>query len=315
MPVGANPVDAPVGPVYLLEFSNHRMPPKESAMGLVFMLFASASFAAMSAMIKGLGTGIPLLELVFLRCVLAIPFFLIFVGLKKRPFMVTAKGVLLLRTLFGMTAMTGYFYALTHMPFAECIFLGRSQPLILALLAPFVLGERASTAAWGAIFSGLAGVALIMRPAMAWPAAAWVAIGAAAASAMAHLLVRRLNATDYPLVIVLNFTILTAFFTSFWVIPNFVAPSLLEWVLIAGVALFASTGQILMTLAYQRDRAPVVASASYASVVISIILGYFIWDEVPHPLAWLGGALIVAGGLILLHTRIHVTEPAAPAAT
>lgn len=280
-------------------------------MGLLLMLFASASFAVMSAMIKAVGAGIPLLQLVFLRCCLAIPFLLLFVVLKKRPFIVTAKGVLVLRTLFGMTAMTGYFYALTHMPFAECIFLGRSQPLILALLAPFVLGERASKAAWVAIFSGLAGVALIMRPAMAWPAAAWVAMGAATASAVAHLLVRRLNATDYPLVIVLNFTILTAFFTSFWVLPNFVALSSLEWVLIAGTALFASTGQLLMTLAYQRDRAPLVASASYASVVISVILGYLIWHEVPHPLAWLGGTLIVAGGLLLLQSRIHVTEPAA----
>jgi drug/metabolite transporter (DMT)-like permease len=288
---------------------------QEIFMGIIFMLLASACFATMSAMVKGVGTGISPLELVFLRCVLALPLFYLFVRLRKRPLWVRAKKVLLVRTLLGMAAMIGFFYALTHMPLAECIFIGRSQPLILTLMAPLVIGERAPKSAWFAIITGLIGVILIMKPAMAWPLAAWVALGAASFSAIAHLMVRRLNATDPPLVIVFNFTLLTSVFTSLWVLPRFVMPDPRQWIFIAGVALFASLGQFLMTLAYQRDRAPVVASASYTSVILSIIYGYFFWGEVPHPLAWIGGALIVAGGLLLLKARLHVTEPASPAAT
>jgi hypothetical protein len=37
------------------------------------------------------------------------------------------------------------------------------------------------------------------------------------------------------------------------------------------VALFASLGQLCMTLAYQHDRAPAVASASYTSVVLAVL--------------------------------------------
>jgi drug/metabolite transporter (DMT)-like permease len=284
-----------------------------TGLGILYMLLASAAFTTMSALVKAVGPEIPPLELVFLRCLLSIPILYLIVRHRQRPLIVQAKRVLLLRSIFGMVAMTGFFYALAHMPLAECIFIGRSQPLILSLFAPFVIGERAPLSAWIAILAGLTGVILIMKPAMAWPLAAWVALGAASASALAHLLVRRLNATDFPLVIVFNFTILTALFTSFWVLPHFVSPTPLQWMLSAGVALFASTGQLLMTLAYQKDRAPVVAAASYTSVILSVIYGYLFWNEIPPALAWVGGGLIVGGGLLLLRARLHITEPASTA--
>ncbi len=284
-------------------------------MGVLFMLLASACFATMSALIKGVGPGIPPLELVFLRCLLALPLLYLFVRLRRRPLWVRARKVLVIRTLFGMTAMLGFFYALLHMPLAECIFIGRSRPLILSLLAPVIIGERTPAVAWFATLTGLTGVALIMKPAMAWPLAAWVAFGAAAASAVSHLFVRRLSATDYPLVIVFNFTGLTALISALWVVPTFVPPSGRQWMLILGVAVFASLGQLLMTLAYQKDRAPVVAAASYTSVILSVVYGYFFWGETPHLLAWAGGALIVTGGLLLLKSRLHVSEPPSPAAT
>ncbi len=279
------------------------------------MLLASASFTTMSALVKAAGSSIPPVEMVFLRCVIASPIFYLFIRLRKRNPIIRAKKVLVWRTIFGLSAMAGFFYALTHMPLADTIFIGRSQPLILSLLAPLILGEHAPRSAWIAIGAGLCGVAVIMKPAMAWPIAAWVALGSAACSAMAHLLVRKLNATDTPMVIVFNFTVLSAILTSFVVIPTFVWPTPEQWIYVLGVAVFASFGQLLMTLAYQRDRAPVIASASYSSVILSVVYGYFFWDEIPHPLAWLGGALIVAGGLLLLKARWHASEPPSPAAT
>ena len=284
-------------------------------MGIVYMFLASACFATMSAFIKGIGQELPIPELVFLRCLLAIPFLMFIVHQRQRPYIVKAKKLVILRTIFGMTAMFCFFYALTHMPLAECILLGRTQPLLLALLSPFVIGEKAPFAAWIAIFTGICGVALIMQPQAAWSFVGWVAVAGAAAAAMAHLMVRRLNASDFPLTIVLNFTVLTCIISGIWVFPHFVMPSIRHWFFLLCVALFASLGQLFMTLAYQRDRAPAIASASYASVVLALFYGYFIWGEVPQTFTWIGGALIVSGGILLLKSRLHVNEPPSPAAT
>ena len=278
------------------------------------MLLASACFATMSAFVKGVGHSLPLPELVFLRCLLSLPVLVIIVGIRRRPFVVKARKLLLVRTLFGMSAMFCFFYGLTNMPLAECIFLGRTQPFLLALLAPFVVKEKAPLAAWIAIITGIGGVALIMQPEASWSFAGWVAMAGAGLSAMAHLMVRRLNATDAPLTIVLNFTVLTCIISGAWQAPQFIVPSMKQLLLMLGVALFASLGQLFMTLAYQHDRAPAVASASYASVVLAVVYGYLVWNEIPHHLTWLGGLLIVSGGILLLKSRLHVSEPPSPAA-
>ena len=284
-------------------------------MGILYMLLASGCFATMSAFIKAVGQSLPLPELVFLRCLLSLPVLFVIVRIRRRPLLVKAKKLLLLRTAFGMTAMSGFFFALTHLPLAECIFLGRTQPLIIALLAPIIIGEKTPVVSWFAILTGLAGVALILQPGVSWSIGAWVAVGAASASALAHILVRRLNATEYPLVIVFNFTALTCLLAGFWNLPYLVMPNQKQWFFLIGVAVFASLGQLCMTLAYQHDKAPAVASASYTSVVLAVIYGYFFWGEVPHPFTWLGGGFIVTGGVMLLKSRMHVNEPPSPAAT
>lgn len=279
---------------------------------MILMLMASACFATMAAMVKAMGPGVPLSQMVFLRCMLAVPVLFLVLRAQGLPVMVRARRTLVLRTALGMLAMHGFYYALTHMRLADCVFIGRAQPLLLALLAPVVIGEKTPRAAWVAILTGLAGVGLVMNPALNWSLAALVALGSATASAGAHLLVRRLNRTDPPLVIVFNFTVLCGLITAVWSLPGFAALSIRQWLLAAGVAVFASLGQTLMTFAYQRDRAPAVAAASYSSVILSVAYGYLFWGETPEPLAWLGGGLIVAGGVMLVRSRYTITEAAAP---
>jgi drug/metabolite transporter (DMT)-like permease len=78
-------------------------------MGVALMLLASASFATMAAMVKAICVDIPPTQLVFLRCVVAAPVFFFILIAQGRPVMVRATKVLALRTLFGMTAMHGFF--------------------------------------------------------------------------------------------------------------------------------------------------------------------------------------------------------------
>ena len=280
-------------------------------MGVLCMLLSSASFATMSAMVKALGGELPIVQLIFLRCLLPLPFFIWMIRAKGQPLVVDAKGVLFLRALFGGCAMACFYYALSNMPLAECIFLGRTQPLLLALLSPFIIGERAPRSAWLAIAAGLAGICFILQPAMAWPVAAWAALAGAFLASFAHLMVRRLNRTEQPLTIVFNFFVLTGLISGILSSTGGFKPvSGQQWLLVAGVALFASMGQFLLTLAYRYDRAPAVAAASYSSVILSVLYGYFFWQELPNQMAWLGGVLVVCGGVILGYSRIGKAEPA-----
>lgn len=276
--------------------------------GILLMLCASTCFVTMSTLVKGMGDSMPLTELMFLRSAMALPF--LFAALVKRgkPLVTKAWRILLLRSFFGAVAMFCFYYALTNMPLADCVFLGRTQPLLLALLAPFIVGERAPKEAWIAIFCGLGGSLFIMRPGLAWSAAAWVALLAAATSAIAHLLVKRLGRTDDPGVIVFNFTLILAAISGILCYRSFQQPSLQQWGMVAGISLFASGGQYLLTMAYRHDKAPIIAASSYASVVLSVVYGYFFWGEVPAPATWLGGACIVGGGIWLVYSRMRKSK-------
>ncbi len=54
-----------------------------------------------------------------------------------------------------------------------------------------------------------------------------------------------------------------------------------------------------------------MAASSYSSVLLSVLFGYLFWHEIPLPTAWLGGGLIVLGGLLLVRSRFRVSAPPA----
>ncbi|MBF0586375.1 DMT family transporter [Prosthecochloris sp. N3] len=273
-------------------------------MSVLLMIIASACFATMAALIKAIGPSLPIPEIIFFRSIIPLPFFIAILLLQKKKLIVSARRTLLLRALFGFLAMSGFYYALTHLPLAESVFLGRTQPLILAVLAPWIVNEKPTGPVWFAIGTGLFGIILIIQPSFGWLPAAWASIGAASASALAHLLVRKLNRTDDPQTIVTNFFMVSAILSGAWTSPQFVLPEGRLWLLLGGVALFSTFGQYLMTMAYRLDHAPVVAAASYSSIIFSIVYGFLFWQEIPPAPAWFGGALIIAGSFILIRSRV-----------
>jgi drug/metabolite transporter (DMT)-like permease len=273
------------------------------------MFVASACFVTMSALVKTLGQELPLSELMFLRCLIALPALFALLLKGGHPLVVHDWKTLLLRSLFGILAMFCFYYALTHMPLADCVFIGRTQPLILAFMAPLIVGEHAGKNVWVAISIGLVGTAIIINPRIAWSIASWVALAAAFLSALAHLMVRRLCRTDSSPVIVFNFTLLLCLVSGVAAFSSLIFPTPRQWLLLVGISCFASLGQSFLTRAYSLDRAPTVAAASYASVVLSIIYGYVFWGEIPLLSSVTGAFLIVLGGIYLMVSTLRIKEP------
>ena len=277
-------------------------------MAIAYMLASSACFVSMSALVKLLGDALPLPMLMLCRTLLALPFVYL-AAVRTGPVRIRARGDLWRRVVFGALAMYCFYYALTHMALASCVFLSRTQPLWLAFLAPFLTRERMPASGWLAIGCGLGGVALILRPEGGFEPAAAAALGGALTSALAHLYVRRLNRSDRPAVIVFHFTLRLAAISALLAIPVWTWPTAQQWPILAGVAALASTGQYLLTKAYRLDQAPVVSASSYSSIVLSLLYGFVFWREVPAPTAVLGGLLVAAGGTILVLARRGRAEP------
>jgi drug/metabolite transporter (DMT)-like permease len=272
------------------------------------MLASTIAFTGMTICVKLARDDLGAVEIMFWRGLLSIPLAMAFAwGVPWRPANVTAIA---LRCLFGFFSMVCFFWSARYLAVADQTFLSQLQPVLVALLAPLLLARSESAGRGGLAWTvlGLSGTLILLAPTFqVGSLAGLAALGGTAFSALAHLALRRATATDAPAAIVLWFQTavtgaslgtLVAWPGQVWSLP-----ALHLWPALAGVALFAVIGQVLMSNAYARDHAPRVAMAAYVSPVWAVIADVAIWGAVPGWHAWVGGALVVAAGLGLTFRR------------
>lgn len=171
---------------------------------------------------------------------------------------------------------------------------------------------------WLALGLGLAGTAVLLAPTLAVGSVhGLIAIVATVFSAGAHLCLRRLGETDSARAIVFWFQLGAA---SLAALASTLFGDGLSWPhgglwpLLALAAAGSTVGQLLVTRAYALDRAGLVAAASYAGPVWAVLADLVVFGVVPRLPVVAGGALVVAGGWLLIRSpRPPHEREAAPA--
>jgi len=277
------------------------------------MILATISFTAMVSLVKLARVELSSLEIVFWRSTVAVPLAMLLavpVGLRAR-----SPRLLALRAGLGFVTMVGYFTAAGGLPVADLTLITKLQPVIVAVMAPLLLGsgERAGGRVALVLLLGITGCALIVAPELrggGWYGA--VALAAAVTSACAHTCVRALGSTVHPYAQVFWFQlgVLVLAGGTLWLTAGLPVPDARLWPHLAGIGVFATVGQWLMTHAYRVDRAARVAAASYTAPLFALFVDLAIFSTPPGLPALGGGALIVLAGLLLLAQRADA--PVAP---
>jgi len=284
--------------------------------GALFMLGSAASFACMSALVKAIGAHIPSQEIVLARA--AVSLVLSFALLRRAhiPMLGHARGLLLLRGVFGFLGLSCVFAAVTRLPLAEATVLQYMHPTFTALLAWLFLREPAGPAVALASAVSLLGVAIVTQP--AWlvdalsftgadvaavgaldPLAVGLGLAGAFFSAAAYVTIRRLARTEHPLVIVLYFPLVTLPATLPTVLRDLVWPTPIEWLGLLAVGAAAQAGQVWLTRGLSTLPAARGTALSYVQVVFAALLGVLFFAE-PVRASTLLGALLVIGGTLAL---------------
>lgn len=193
--------------------------------------------------------------------------------------------------------------ALSLMPLADAVAFTFTSPLLIAALAPALLGERVGWRRWAAILVGFAGVVVMARPTPeAFRLVAFVALGAALMSALRDIVTRRISAVES--------TDLTLFYSTLATVVVGVAAALaFPWRMPAAddLALFVLLAALnggahfMLIEAYRWAEASAVAPFRYSALVWALLLGFFVWGDVPDAFLLVGAGLVVASGLYILH--------------
>ena len=273
--------------------------------GPLLMIGATAAFTLMVACVKLVRSDLDAIEVMWWRSFIGVPLVAV-VATQGGSLRIQRRGLLLLRALCGFGAMGCYFTATKGLSLADLSLIMRSQPMIVAIIAPLMLGvaERPHRKIWWAMLVGLAGCAVLLAPGLSlgntW--GLW-ALGAAAFAAVAHTLVRALGATERPAAVVFWFQLLVACFAFMVLVATRGAlpelPANQHWLPLVGVGVFAALGQWLMTRAYQADQAARVAAASYVGPLWAVLLDLLIFTTLPGWHALVGGSLIVGAGVVV----------------
>lgn len=284
--------------------------------GILLKLGAVTAFMVMASLVKATSETVPPGQAVFFRSFFAFPILFGWLALRSqlrtglkahRPVSHVWRG------LVGTSAMAFGFAGLGLLPLPEATALRFAQPIFVVVLAALMLGERIRLFRTTAVLVGLAGVIVVLSPRLGGFAdlsADRAALGAlfcllsAGLAALAHVFIRKMVATESTSAIVFWFTI-TSTVMSLLTLPfGWVWPSVEVAALLVMAGLCGGTGQILLTSAYRFAPASVVAPFDYASMLLALLIGYFIFSEVPTVPMLAGAAIVMAsGGAIIWRER------------
>ncbi|MEO1801050.1 MAG: DMT family transporter [Cyanobacteria bacterium J06629_2] len=272
--------------------------------GAFFIVASELSFALSAAIIKYASTDLPNQSIVFFRNLFGLAILLPLI-LRSKPGILKSDRLHLhlLRAVFGMAAMFSFFYALGQIPLGDSMLIKSTIPLIIPFMSAVWLGEEITSQIIIAGAIGFLGVFLILKPDGNTNWASLVALGSSFFAAMAFVTVRKLSATEPPLRIVAYFAIFGLIISSLPAIANWQTPTVGQCIMLFGVGLTTTIGQLLLTRGYQNAPAASVGIFTYTSVPFGTFLGWLIWQEVLDINSLFGAGLIILAGIIILRTK------------
>lgn len=268
--------------------------------GIRMMIWAGVTFAMMNVAVKLLPS-IPSSEIVFFRAMVSLVLSAYFVRRKRLPFFGNNKKVLLLRGVFGTTALMLFFYTLHVLPLASAMVIHYLSPIFTAVIAHFFLKERLRFNQLFFFLISFAGIVVMkgFDERLDW-LDVFAGVGAALLSGAAYNCIRKLKFSEDSQVIILYFPMVAFPITLGYTLlgPGWVTPNWSEFGLLMLIGVLTQIAQYFLTRAYQSEMANKVAAVSNLGVIYALLIGYFFFSETYSQ--WtIAGMLLVVAGVVL----------------
>jgi drug/metabolite transporter (DMT)-like permease len=288
---------------------------------LICVLTAVGFASTQDAVTKAMSGDYSAYETVIFRCIGSLPVLAVLWWMQGRPrFKTPMLGMVLLRGFILCTAYFGFVLAIAAMPIANAVAIYFTMPFFVAALAGPLLGERVRLHRWLAIIAGFIGVIIMIRPgASVFEPAAFFALYSAAGYAYGQMMGRTISRVVPPIVMA-NWQNVVYFVTGLALALIFnlgdwsgiehkslvflsrpwVWPSFTDLLILMANGLLAAFGMVLFVSAYKYGESNFVAPFEYSAMIWAIAYGLFIFGDFPDLFTWIGAAVVVIAGLVML---------------
>jgi drug/metabolite transporter (DMT)-like permease len=216
--------------------------------------------------------------------------------------------------LFGSTLFN--FLALNTLQLAETTSIAFFAPMVITALAGPLLGEWAGWRRWAAVLAGFAGVLVITRPGIGLFGIGHAYALAATFSYCFYVIMTRHMAGTETAETLIFYSALAPVVLMLPVLPYTASapPDLFHLAVLLSLGVFGAFGHWLLIKAYRMASATSLAPYAYLQMLWMIGLGYLFFDQFPDGWTLGGAAIIVAGGLYIVHRehRLRLRSRTAP---
>ena len=285
--------------------TNHNM------MSSAFMLLAMASYAIGDAIVKLISSEMPLGQILFTRGLFAVILLFIITHKKQqlRPFSTILKKPFALRIFGEIFASYFFLTALFQMPIANAAAIMQALPLTITLATAYFFKETIGWRRMVAILIGLLGVILIIQPGLdGFNIFSLYCLLAVIGCTIRDVATRGLS-KDTPTIFVTLVTVIviTLFggllgFTEKWTPPTLYSTSIL---FVASIVL--SIGFIAIISSMRIGEVAVVTPFRYSILIFAILIGAFLFNEIPNILTIMGSIIVVGSGIYTIY-REHMAN-------
>lgn len=283
--------------------------------GAAFMLASGFAFACSGALVKIAVRDLPNEMVVFFRNALGLVVLMPLLWRAGRSGLKTQfLGLHVFRALAGLAAMYCFFYAIAHLPLAVATLFTFATPLFVPLIALIWLRERITPAFWWIICLGFFGIVLILRPGHdLFAPVSLVALTSGFFAALVAVGIRRMSRSEPATRIVFYFTVISTLVSAVPLSWGWQTPAPGAWAVLAGIAVFSSAAQLLLTRAYASAQAAHVSPFNYSAVVFATLIAWIFWSEIPDVLSLIGIVVVCIAGMLAIRrggiTVVAVVDP------
>jgi drug/metabolite transporter (DMT)-like permease len=300
-----------------------------SAGGAAILVFGLFLFSIQDIIIKYFSGDYSVLQIVFVRGLIAMALLLLLFRLmreriallSKRPFMMLCRG------LMGFSSYTCYYLAVAAMPLAEVASITFTMPLFVTAMSSLILRENVGIRRWTAVIMGFVGVLIMLSPSGEFNGLAVIfAFLAAITYASQTILTRFLGSHDHALTIAFNaifvFTAVSGVL-SLLMLSDIISitsshPSLAffgrDWVMPAGfdlllmlvIGFIAAIGFYCLSQAYVVSEASAIAPFEFTYILWAVVFGYLFWQEIPGFTTLIGIVVLVSSNLYIWYRERQI---------
>ena len=275
----------------------------KNLLGILLMTLGMFCLSVNDMTYKNLTINFPVWEAVFFRALSGSIISLVMVYQTGISSIKTKKPVRhFVRAFSAVGCVVLYIFGIKYLLLSENIAIAHSAPIIAALLALPILGEKIGIHRVAAIVIGFIGVLIIVKPGTdLFQIKSLLPMGSALFMASVYLSTRSLMNTETSTSIVFYYSFALLFTSIIFFPSDFIIPDTFNLILALSLGIMGSLGHYFMSQAAKNADVAVTSPFEYTSFVFVGIMGYVFFSEIPSSSVILGGTLIIVSGIYVAY--------------